>query len=473
MAHDVPQRYFDRGLAVAIGSHEIRVTYQLSLSHLTMADELLSLVGAGGMSGTGATDRLNLYADKMGPLLARGLVVTVDGIAVELSYRSATHMLEDHPRFHFELAGPLELPDRDEHTLQLEDTSFFLEKGLVRIAIRAETPCELKWSDVPSSLEAVLPKSGWEMTPEQQDAARRAQARWVVGADIPNVATADAAAAPGQSNIPSDSASETHRIHDLTGLLDRWSEEFYVVLLGLAFFFGAAHAMTPGHGKTMVAAYLVGERGTMWHAVGLGLTTSITHTSSVLLVALLLRLAGHELQNKLSAGFALLSGLLVAGLGAALLVARLRRSGTGCRHAADGGGAACEHATGTRAASSSGPGWSGLITLGVSGGIVPCPDAIVLLLIATAQGQIEQAVVLLLCFSAGLASALVLVGILAVRFRGFLASRLGSGRIVQSLPVMSAAAILMVGLYLCFSTLRQPMGMDAQVATSVSRTAAP
>jgi ABC-type nickel/cobalt efflux system permease component RcnA len=112
--------------------------------------------------------------------------------------------------------------------------------------------------------------------------------------------------------------------------------------------------------------------------------------------------------------------------------------------------------------------------LGVSGGIVPCWDAVILLLIATAQGQVERAVYLLVSFSAGLACALVLVGVLAVKLRGFLSSRMGSGRIVQTMPVVSAAAILAVGLYLCVSTLQQPsLSTQALAAPAAGRTTGP
>ena len=62
---------------------------------------------------------------------------------------------------------------------------------------------------------------------------------------------------------------------------------FWLKLL-LATLFGAAHALTPGHGKTLVAAYLIGQRGTVWHAVVLGIVTTVTHTGAVLL------LAGHS-----------------------------------------------------------------------------------------------------------------------------------------------------------------------------------
>jgi ABC-type nickel/cobalt efflux system permease component RcnA len=378
--------------------------------------------------------------------------------------------MEEHPRFQFELDRAFGELTNGTHRLQLEDTSFFLEKGQIRIAIRTAEPCVLQSSSVAAHLEDVAIKSDWEMSPEQQDAARRATAEWITSTAMPR----DAVVPTLEAKFPVSgaTASPPDATQDLTGLLDRWSAEFSVFLLGLAFFFGAAHAMTPGHGKTMVAAYLVGERGTLWHAVSLGLTTALTHTSSVLAIALLLRLSGRELQDKLSMGFALASGVLVAVLGGCLFVGRLRaqmrRERSRLAHVSAGDGVA---ARGMGCQSAGGPRLPGLVTLGISGGLVPCPDAIVLLLIATAKGQIDSAVYLLLSFSAGLAGSLVLVGILAVKLRGFLAGRIGSGRFVQLLPLASAAAILLVGLYLCFTTVDGAAGFRSLMAGAANRTA--
>mgnify|MGYP001592621136 CR=1 FL=1 len=464
-AHDVPDRTFDRAVELVIEPERIHVTYHLSLTQLTLAEELLSLVERGDLSGAGPVERRERYATEMGPLLARGLVLQVNDEELKLRFVRATHRVEDHPRFQFEMESNTSSDRSSDARLSLEDTNFFLEKGRHRIVIRAAAPCELAHATVPAQLDDVQTKASWEMTPEQQDAARRAEATWRVGDE----ATARGEKpADDQTRLKSSDSEEK----GLTALLDRWSQGFYLLLLSLAFFFGAAHAMTPGHGKTMVAAYLVGERGTLRHAIGLGLTTSLTHTSSVLLVAFLLRLVGHSFQEHLHVGLKLLSGVLVALLGVCLLFVRLRgrlRHRKTENRGSDEEHSACrEHsASSPSTGSTNGPDWSGLFTLGVSGGIVPCWDAVILLLIATAKGEIEQAIYLLLSFSAGLASALVLVGVLAVTFRGFLSSRMGSGRIVQTLPVVSAAAILAVGLYLCVSTLQQPLAPES-LATPVA-----
>jgi len=482
-AHDVPDRSFDRSIQITVHTDRIHVSYHLSLTQLTLAEELLALVGPGGLSGAGAAGRMEVYAEKMGPLLADGLLVRVNGAEQKPRLVRATHRIEDHPRFFFDLELPVE-PAGGEQSVTIEDTSFFMEKGRLRIALRAESPAELVRSTVPADVERVQTKSSWELTPVQQDTARRAEAAWRISSTEIATNAANAAptgAGPDAATVAESSGKASQHGDDLLSLLDRWSQGFYFLLLGIAFLFGAAHAMTPGHGKTMVAAYLVGERGTLRHAVGLGLTTSLTHTSSVLVVALLLWLIGDDVKERVHSGFALASGVLVAGLGAILLVTRLTsrlRQVRANQPAASCGHSSCSSngsgATGDAAANSSGePGWGGLLTLGISGGIVPCWDAVVLLLIAMAQGQVDRAVYLLLSFSAGLASALVGVGVLAVKLRGFLAGKLGSGRIVQSLPVVSAAAILAVGIYLCASTLLSPAGPVTLDKAAANRMAGP
>jgi ABC-type nickel/cobalt efflux system permease component RcnA len=450
-AHDVPDRFFDRAVQVTIHPDRVDVDYQLSLTRLTLAEELLALVGPGGLAGAGPEDRMDRYGKEMGPLLARGLILRANESELSLQFVRVTHRVDDHPRFAFVFAADVPPSNGGERRLAVEDTSFYLEKGRMRIAVQTADDCTLVRSNVPANIDDVQVKPSWQMSPEEQDLARRAEVTWTARPASPVPAPPTDSATPAD-DVPTGSS----RGDGLLALLDRWRDGFFGMLLALAFFFGAAHAMAPGHSKTMIAAYLVGERGTLGHAVGLGLTTSLTHTSSVLAVAVLIWLLGPAIQDKLHAGFSLASGGLVALLGACLLFVRLRKKWTRRQnndsstthecggHSNAGGNGECSHG---------GPGWAGLVTLGISGGIVPCWDAVVLLLIATAQGQIDHAVYLLLSFSAGLAAALVAVGVAAVKLRRFLSSRIGAGRLVQSLPVVSAAAILGVGLYLCALSL--------------------
>jgi nickel/cobalt transporter (NicO) family protein len=217
---------------------------------------------------------------------------------------------------------------------------------------------------------------------------------------------------------------------------------FWLTVL-FAFLFGAAHALTPGHGKTLVAAYLVGERGTIWHAMFLGLVTTLTHTGVVILLALIMALLPRDaqivFQKWIQNGLGLVLGLTVACMGFWLLLQRLAGRAD---HVHVGGG---HHGPSARALS-----WWGLIMLGVTGGIVPCWDAIILLFYTVGTSQFWLVLPAVLAFSAGLAVVLVLIGVLVVQVPRFIEARGGDGKILRSLPIVSAITVILVGVWLCY-----------------------
>jgi ABC-type nickel/cobalt efflux system permease component RcnA len=239
------------------------------------------------------------------------------------------------------------------------------------------------------------------------------------------------------------------------------------MLLSLAALFGAAHALTPGHGKTLVAAYLIGERGTVCHACVLGLVTTLTHTGTVLALAVILLLFFPQAVPKdVQAVLGLVGGLLVAGMGFWLLLRRLsggadhvHLGGHGHHHHHSGGHADhCHDEDGhvhALAAPSQAVSWWGLVILGMSGGIVPCWDAILMLGFAISAQRLWLGVPLLLAFSAGLASVLILIGIGVVYFKGFATSRWGSGPWVRALPLVSAVLVTGMGLWLCYDSVHK------------------
>ena len=192
------------------------------------------------------------------------------------------------------------------------------------------------------------------------------------------------------------------------------------VLLLAAFLFGAAHAFTPGHGKTLVAAYLVGERGTVKHAVILALATTIAHTGSVIAVAAILwGVYGNNVPGATQGTLQFIAGLLVIGVGLWLLMRRA--SGTGrslspvragiiTHHDHDhdhshphdhGDGHHHHHGPPPESAKTTG-GWLRIVLMGLGGGLVPCWDAVLLLVAASAMGRLGFAIPLLLAFSLGL-----------------------------------------------------------------------
>jgi nickel/cobalt transporter (NicO) family protein len=239
-------------------------------------------------------------------------------------------------------------------------------------------------------------------------------------------------------------------------------EGVLIVLLLSAFVWGALHALSPGHGKAMVAAYLVGTRGTPRHAVALGATVTVTHTIGVFaLGGVTLLLSQYVLPEQLYPWLNLVSGALVVLVGAAVLRSRLRkhrhhhddRHDHGHDHAHghvhSHGGAAHSHAPPERFS------WRGLVAMGAAAGIIPCPSALVVLLGAVAQGEIVLGMLLIVVFSLGLAATLTALG-LAVVFAGKALSRAPiPARVTLALPTVSALLIVAVGVVLTVQAVPQ------------------
>jgi nickel/cobalt transporter (NicO) family protein len=223
------------------------------------------------------------------------------------------------------------------------------------------------------------------------------------------------------------------------------------LILVLAFFFGAAHALTPGHGKTLVAAYLVGERGTVWHALFLGIVTTLTHTGIVLIFAVIMTVLPEDAQKTfehwIENGLGLVLGLVIVCMGFWLLLQRLSGKAD---HFHIGGGHHHHHGPTTPDPSARALSWWGLVALGVTGGMVPCGDAVMLLFYAVGTSHMWIVLPSLLAFSAGLAGVLVLIGILVVQMPRLIQTRGGDGRLLRRLPTISAIAVILVGLWLCY-----------------------
>ena len=230
------------------------------------------------------------------------------------------------------------------------------------------------------------------------------------------------------------------------------------LLLLVAFGWGAIHALSPGHGKAMVAAYLIGTRGTARHAVGLGAIVTFTHTIGVFTLGLVtLLLSQYILPEDLYPWLNLVAGLLVVTVGLGVLRSRVRW-GRERRHAAMHGHTH-PHDHGHDHAHDHGHPhdhrhmpdrvtWKGLAGMGAAAGLIPCPSALVVLLGAIAQHEVGLGLVLIVAFSLGLAATLTGLG-LAVVFAGRLTTRLNvPSRVVTALPAVSAAVIVVVGCVL-------------------------
>ncbi|MEM9008756.1 MAG: sulfite exporter TauE/SafE family protein [Cyanobacteria bacterium P01_F01_bin.86] len=211
--------------------------------------------------------------------------------------------------------------------------------------------------------------------------------------------------------------------------------------IAIAYAFGAVHALSPGHGKTLVGAYLVGSRGTPQAALWLGLTTTVTHTLVVFILGVSTLLASHYIDlDKVYPILGAVSGVAICLVGLRLLTMRLRNRHPHHSHS--------EHPHHTHHHHDERPreDWSSILAIGISGGLVPCPSALVLLLSAISLHQIAYGLVLIGGFSLGLASVLTTLGLAAVYGQQWLEkSPLGAG-VMQRLSVISALATVCIGL---------------------------
>jgi ABC-type nickel/cobalt efflux system permease component RcnA len=240
-------------------------------------------------------------------------------------------------------------------------------------------------------------------------------------------------------------------------------------LIGLSFWFGALHALEPGHGKTMVAAYLVGAKGTPKHAALLGGMVTFTHTISVFILGLVtMFLSRYIMPDRISKVLGIVSGLSIVWIGAMLLWRRWRKLAHDRAHQAHhhhhGHAHTHSHLTHSHLTHShlththddghthshvpeGDISMGSLMALGASGGLVPCPSALILLLSAISIGRVGLGMVLLLAFSLGLAIVLTVTGMFVLYARNLLPKhKRNDNAFFRVMPVVSAAAILLIGV---------------------------
>ena len=225
-----------------------------------------------------------------------------------------------------------------------------------------------------------------------------------------------------------------------SSLIGRHHLSALVILASLAaaFFWGMAHALSPGHGKTIVAAYLVGQRGTPWHAAALGAIVTATHTIGVFALGLVtLALSAFIVPEQLYPWLNLVSGVLVVAIGATVFRSRLRQRGHTHGHHHDHDHHQHQHAAPSRRS---------LVAVGITGGLLPCPSALVVLLAAISLHRVAFGMLLIVAFSAGLALSITGIGLVAVFAKQVFKRASFEGRLVRLLPAASALVILAAGL---------------------------
>jgi ABC-type nickel/cobalt efflux system permease component RcnA len=247
----------------------------------------------------------------------------------------------------------------------------------------------------------------------------------------------------------------------LSHLLQRGDLGPGVLIAGLAvaFVLGAIHALSPGHGKTIVAAYLVGTRGTPKHAIFLGGMVTFTHTISVFALGFAtLFLSRYVLPEKIFPVLGVISGLMIVWVGTTLFFKRLhvaRHHHGDHHHHHDHHHHGHDHHHHVPEGDVT---MGSLIALGASGGLVPCPSALVLLLSSIALGRVALGLILLVAFSAGLALVLMAIGLAVLYAKHLLpgTAKVARSPVMRYLPVASAGVITCAGIAMTVLAVRGP-----------------
>jgi ABC-type nickel/cobalt efflux system permease component RcnA len=490
------------GLQLAAAT--VDVHYAVVFGQLPALREL-HLADADGDGVTSQQER-DAYVEKLAPGFADVLTLRVDGVRVPLH---ATHWTSSLPteqggfslRIDVDFAGALPPAVAGPRRLTFDNQNYAGRMGWHEIVVQASPGLAVYDTNAYSTsltgglAQALksLPAAGplderavhLDFGTDAPLAARLITARPGTEASIPAMASNAHGRALGAL---SETAWITRHTRQLVDEISGPRVELRIAVAALlgALLLGAVHALSPGHGKTIVGAYLIGSRGTPRHALFLGLTVTITHTLGVFVLGFATLYASRFIvPERLFPILSLVSAVLVLGMGIVLLTQRARAArralaaGTALampvfervRPVAKPAGAArglifapkAPGADPTLHSHGGGPlhshlppgaagekiTWSSLLTLGISGGLVPCPSAMVLLLAAIALNKTAYGMLLVVAFSMGLAITLSAVGLAFLYARNRFSRAGGGGRWTHVLPVVSAAAITGLGALLC------------------------
>jgi ABC-type nickel/cobalt efflux system permease component RcnA len=504
---------------VKLGRDVVRVRYTVVFGQLPALRELHE-ADANGDGVTSQAER-DAYVARLAPAFAEQLQLMVDDARIALAPAHWTTSLPTE-QGGFSLRLDVDLDARlpasvasGSHALRFANQNYPGRFGWQEIVVEPSTGVSAFATDAfDTSLTADLTEALDTLPPSGPLTERAVRLTFVHGAPPagatvigprPGTTSAPPNATPSLSSAPNGSwlALKTRQLVDLIST-PHVAPAIALLALLAALVLGALHAFSPGHGKTIVGAYLIGSRATLRHAVFLGATVTITHTLGVFALGFATLAASRFIvPERLFPVLSLISGLLVLGMGIALIIRRWPdarsalasrssrkrlRMASGYRMLASAGSAkrgfvmahagghvhgalthshatvhshgGLMHSHGGRMHSHLPPGaagedvtWKSLLALGVSGGLVPCPSAMVLLLAAIALNKTAYGLLLVLAFSVGLAMTLIAVGGLFLYARHRLGNHASNARIVRLLPVASATFITLVGVVLCYAAL--------------------
>ncbi|HEY8678556.1 MAG TPA: sulfite exporter TauE/SafE family protein [Candidatus Dormibacteraeota bacterium] len=432
-AHPLGNFTINRFTRIEVGGTQVRVLYVLDLAEIPTFQEKQRI----------ADDPH--YLDQKMKQLTQGVQLRVDDHPIEL--RMTDHSLKYLPgqgglqitRLEMVLTGPTVTAGR--HAATYRDANYEGRIGWKEVVVRVDGGARLLDSSAPaSSISDELRKYPQDMLTSPL-----------------NVTTAGFHFVPGQGTLSAAPRLGTPSGGGLRFVQDRFAALiapkdvtplFLLFALLSSVVLGALHALTPGHGKAVMAGYLVGTGGTRRQAVQLGLTITATHTAGVYaLGAITLTAANFITPERLYPWLTLISGLMIVAIGGRLLWSRgriaLSANDHGHTHESEHDH---DHAPKTEMKR------SGLLALGITGGLIPCPSALVVLLAALSLHRVVFGLILIVAFSVGLAVVLTGIGI-ALAGGLPLLRRLGRGRLPVStgrlmplLPVASAVIVTIAGI---------------------------
>ena len=443
-AHPLGNFTTNRQARVALAPGALTVRYVVDLAELP-AYRALAAMDANGDGMADETER-DAWATRTAADVARNLHVAIDGASVTLVPRASSAATVPGagglPTLRLEATLAASIGPRG--TAVVRDDGFAGLPGWQEVIVVADTGVTL----ASSTVGAVDITDGLRRYPVDALAAppQVREARFSFGPGSPGAPTV-------ARDVVARSGAE--RFGDrLTAMIADPAPLSTGAVLGalvVAAVLGAFHALTPGHGKTIVGAYLVGARGTWRHALFLGLVVTATHTLGVYALGVATLVASAWiLPERLLPTLSAVSGLLVVAVGASLLRSRLESALH--RHDHDGHHHHHHHHDHTSAIDGA-PGLRSLVALGVSGGILPCPSALVVMLGAIALGRTAFGLGLILAFSVGLATVLTAIGIALVYARERFDRLPLDGRLARYMPVASAAVISLAGLTILVEAL--------------------
>lgn len=458
-AHPLGNYTVNRAVIVRLGPTQVALRYVVDMAEIPAFTELQAI----DINADGQTDPAEIaaYAAAACEADLRALTVQVDGVAPDVVQHTAPRLTFPAgagglPTLRLVCSFSLRTPaGAAPRTIHVADTTNDGHVGWHEVIIAAEGGVSITRSDVPAvSRSAELtayPVDSLQSPPD----ARTGTAHFRVVAGANGSGSAPDPAGPQVRSTAND---------PLAALVGGRLTPLAVVLgTLLAAGLGAAHAVSPGHGKTLVAAYLIGSQGSRRHAVTLGLTVAVTHTAGVFLLGAVTLLAGQFLVPERVIGWLSIgSGVLVVMLGAGLVLRAVRGSATVRPHSHDHGhDHAHEHPHAHPGAHNRAPELRArnVVALGLAGGMVPSASALIVLLVATTTGRLLFGLLLIVAFGVGMSLVLGGLAVATTMVRGAVTSSGGVTshplvrRTARAVPLVSGLAVLGAGLAVTIGAL--------------------